>query len=248
MLSGCGIEEAVRRNDDRYAQPRAMDPPLAEIFYRTYQFNLLDRYRITHDWVNTSGCSYRATMKPGATAGERTFFFIGRDIVEKDGKTWDRSTDGRLVDIDPWVRSVKRVSRQAGKEGQEYEVGFKPFCSEYWWTTSHFLSLRIYKRSLSEFEAYFSSYHPEGLWRSEVRNGLSWRVQQVPESALRMRPLNGVGGPYLVWLTALGDTGYSLAMEMGASKESLEYPKAHAEVERIFMHLVDSLKVERLDR
>ncbi len=55
-------------------------------------------------------------------------------------------------------------------------------------------------------------------------------------------------GPYLVWLTALGDTGYSLAMEMGASKESLEYPKAHAEVERIFMHLVDSLKAERLGR
>ncbi|WP_300653318.1 hypothetical protein, partial [Hydrogenophaga sp.] len=116
MLSGCGLKEAIRKNDDRYAKPGAMDPVIAELFYRVYQFKLLDRYRITHDWVNTSGCQYRASMRPGSTPTELTFFYIGHDIVEKDSKTWLRYPDG-LFDFDPWVRSVKWVSREKGKEG-----------------------------------------------------------------------------------------------------------------------------------
>ncbi|MFN7121691.1 MAG: hypothetical protein ACK4NM_06605 [Hydrogenophaga sp.] len=156
-----------------------------------------------------------------------------------------RFSDG-LFDFDPWVRSVTWVSREKGKEGQTKEVGFKPLCFESWWTSSHYLRLRIQKRSLAEFERVFSERYPEGKWRSESLNGLTWRVQQVPFGELRTRPLNGVGGPYQSWLTALGDSGYSLSMEMGASKESLDNPQAHADIEGVFKHLVSSLKVERL--
>ncbi|WP_332748360.1 hypothetical protein [Hydrogenophaga sp.] len=246
MLAGCGLEETIRKNDDRYAKPGAMDPVIAELFYRVYQFNLLDRYRITHEWVNTSGCDYRASMKPGAKPSELTFFYIGRDVVELDGKTWHRSTGGKLSDFDHWVRSVKWTSKEKGKEGEVLEVGFKPLCFESWWTSSHYLRLRIQKRSLVEFERVFSERYPEGKWRGESLNGLKWRVQQVPFAQLRTRPLNGLGGPYQSWLTALGDSGYSLSIEMGASKESLEHPQAHADIEGVFKHLVSSLKVERL--
>ena len=44
----------------------------------------------------------------------------------------------------------------------------------------------------------------------------------------------------------LGDTGYVISIEMGASKESLDHPQAHADIEGVFMRLVRSLKVERL--
>lgn len=245
MLSGCGVEEAIRKNDDRYAKPGAMDPVIAELFYRVYQFNLLDRYRITHKWVNTSGCQYRASMKPGSTPTELTFFYVGRDIVEKDGKTWLRFPDG-LFDFDPWVRSVKWTSKEKGREGEVLEVGFKPLCFESWWTSSHYLRLRIQKRSLAEFEGVFSERFPEGKWRSESLNGLSWRVQQAPSNQLRSRRPNGLGGPYQAWLTTLGDSGYVMSIEMGASTESLDHPKAHADIEGVFKHLVSSLKVERL--
>lgn len=156
-----------------------------------------------------------------------------------------RYPDG-LFDFDPWVRSVKWVSREKGKEGEELEVGFKPLCFESWWTSSHYLRLRIQKRSFAEFEGVFSERFPEGKWRSESLNGLSWRVQQVPSNLLRIRRPNGLGGPYQAWLTTLGDSGYVLSIEMGASKESLDHPKAHADIEAVFKHLVSSLKVERL--
>lgn len=245
MLSGCGLKETIRKNDDRYAKSGAMDPDIAELFYRVYQFSLLDRYRITHEWINTSGCQYRANMKPGSTPTELTFFYVGRDIVEKDSKTWLRYSDG-LFDFDPWVRSVKWTSKEKGKEGEVLEVGFKPLCFESWWTSSHYLRLRIQKRSLAEFEGVFSERFPEGKWRSESLNGLTWRVQQVPSNLLRIRRPNGLGGPYQAWLTTLGDSGYVLSIEMGASKESLDHPKAHADIEAVFKHLVSSLKVERL--
>ena len=92
----------------------------------------------------------------------------------------------------------------------------------------------------------FSERYPEGKWHSESLNSLQWRVQQVPVAELRTRPLNGLGGPYKAWLTALGNSGYSISIEMGASQESLDHPRAHAEIEAVFKHLVGSLKVERL--
>lgn len=68
----------------------------------------------------------------------------------------------------------------------------------------------------------------------------------MPLAQLRPRPLNGLGGPYQAWLVALGDTGYAMSFEMGASKESLVDPSAHAAIERVLHRLVNSLKVERL--
>ena len=244
LISGCGVDEVIRRNDDRYATPGAMDSPLTGI-YNTYRFDLLDRYRVSHQWLE-SGCAYRGVRQPSTQQGMLSRTFVGRDIVEKDGKTWLRSLEQRLFDFDPWVRSVKWTSKEKGKEGEVLEVGFKPLCFESWWTSSHYLRLRIQKRSLAEFEGEFSERFPEGKWRSESLNGLSWRVQQVPSTQLRIRRPNGLGGPFQAWLTALGDSGYVMSIEMGASKESLDHPQAHADIEGVFKHLVSSLKVERL--
>ena len=243
LISGCGFDEFIRKNDDRYAKPGAMDSPLTGI-YNTYRFDLLDRYRISHQWLE-SGCAYRGVRQPSTQQGTLSRSFVGHNMVEKGGKTWLKFPDGPF-DFDPWVRSVKWTSKERGKEGEVLEVGFKPLCFESWWTSSHYLRLRIQKRSLAEFEGVFSERFPEGKWRSESLNGLSWRVQQVPLSQLRIRRPNGLGGPYQAWLTALGDSGYSLSMEMGASKESLDHPQAHADIEGVFRHLVTSLKVELL--
>jgi hypothetical protein len=244
LLNGCGVEEFIRKNDDRYATPGAMDSPLTGI-YNTYQYSLLDKYQISHQWLE-SGCRYRGVEQPSSTKGLRTRFFLGQSIVEKDGKTWLRFSQDRLFDFDPWVRSVKWVSKEKGKEGQVREVGLQPVCWEDWWTSSHYLMLRLQKRSLAEFENVFTQRYPEGEWRSQSLNGLDWRVQQVPVTKLRPRPPNGLGGPYQAWLVALGDTGYVMSIEMGASKESLGHPQAHAAVQGVLLHLVNSLQIQRL--
>lgn len=243
LISSCGVDEIIRKNDDRYATPGAMDSPLTGI-YNTYRLDLLDRYRISHQWLE-SGCAYRGVRQSSTQQAILSRFFVGRDIVEKDGKTWLRFSDG-LFDFDPWVRSVKWTSKEKGKEGQTKEVGLKPVCFEYWWASSHYLSATIRHSSLRDYEASFANSYRLAKWSTRQLNGLNWRVAEVPSNLLQVRPPNGLGGPYRAWLTELGNTGYVISIEMGASKESLDHPQAHADIEGVFKHLVSSLKVERL--
>lgn len=244
VVAGCAVEEFVRKNDDRYLVPGAMDSPLTGV-YNSYRFDLLDRYRITHEWLQ-SGCRYRGVELPVEHGGRRGLRYVGRDIVEKDGKTWLRFSEGKLFDFDPWVRSVPYVSRAKGREGTLIEIGHKPVCFENWWATRHFVRLRLNKGSVADFEASFARDQPEGAWHNEHLNGLQWRVQQVPPERLRPREETGPGGPYQTWITALGDTGYALSIEMGADAESLNQPRAHAAIGAVFQHLLRSIKVERL--
>ena len=63
ILGGCGIEEGIKRNDERYLKPGALDLPLTNV-YDTYQYKFLDKYRITHQWPHTAGtCKYRTIRK-----------------------------------------------------------------------------------------------------------------------------------------------------------------------------------------
>lgn len=244
LLVGCGvIEKTIQHNDDRYARPGAMDSPLVEA-YLTYQFKLLDRYQITHQWLQ-SACRYRGLERPSGTSGQRSRFYVVDDIYE-DGDVTRQRNARPSWSLNSYVRSVTLISKEKGREGQPYEAGLKTMCFEYWWTSSHFLSLRLHKRSVAEFEAVHTQRAPDGQWRTVNRNGMQWRVQQVPLNKLQPPLLNGLGGPYQVWLAALGDTGYTMAFEMGASTESLKYPQAHAALEKVYLHLIDSLKVERL--
>ncbi len=58
LLGGCGIEEGIKHNDERYLKPGALDLPLTNV-YDTYQYKFLDKYRITHLWPTSAGaCKY----------------------------------------------------------------------------------------------------------------------------------------------------------------------------------------------
>lgn len=241
LLAGCSIEDAVRKNDDRYARPGAMDSPMVEVF-RTYQFKLMDRYRITHQFL-FSGCEYRDIQKldAGTNGG---LFHLSRDLIEQDGKTWLRASDGRLFDFDRWVRSIIVLSKEKGSEGQPREIGLNSVCDQSWWSSSHGLHVTLYKTA--EMERLAANWAAKDAWQTVNRNGLQWRVRKVPFDQLRTPPPYGLAGPYQTWITQLGDSGYSIAFHMGASTDSLKHPQAHAQLEKIYMHLIDSLKVERL--
>lgn len=249
LLSGCGIEGAIKRNDDRYMQPGALDFPLTGL-YETYQYRFLDKYRITHQWLNSSNCGYGKYRTRAGRVGSSVETFAVDDIVEVGGKTYQVDERGKR-DFDRSVRSVISEERHyTDASGQRKtfpseQIGFHPLCFESWWTSSHYLRLRLQKRTLKELEQVFSDRYPEGQWTTKYLNGKVWRVQEVPLE--KLRPRTGVGGPYQSWLLPLGDTGYTFALELGASKESLQYPEAHARFQTTFRHLIESVKIEPLN-
>lgn len=278
---GCSVvEETVRRNDDRYARPGAMDSPLTGI-YKTYQFHLLDRYLVTHQWLE-SACSYSALEKKGATPGKRSYFYVVDDIYEVDGVTKQRGAHP-AKDFNRFVRSVKQQvpiyapatqeevkasekamrerierSRKTGRmesappdstgrkpiRYEEKEFGFQAVCGESWWVTSHLLNARLYKRDLATWRSMLAESNPKGRWTEHRVGANVWLAQETAEQDFGPRPLNGVGGPFQTWLLPIGDTGYTFALHLGASRESLQYPDAHARFQAAFRHLIESVKIE----
>lgn len=246
IITGCGIEEAIRRNDDRYAVPGALDMPLTGI-YKRYEYRFLDKYRITHEWPNTSYCKYGAYERQSTVPGKRTLFYDVLDIYEDGDVTRQRGTD---ANFNRFVRSIiwpgrSYIDAHGNRQNDpSQEVGLRALCFESWWIPSHMLVLRLHKLNLAEFEAKYSARYPEGRWTWETLDARSWRVQRTDRQHLR--PRVGVGGPYQVWMTAIGDSGYTLALEMTASQDSLAQPQFFDALEAVYHHLIESVRIEPL--
>ncbi len=245
LLVGCDISGAIKRNDDRYAKPGALDLSLTG-FYNHYQYKLLDRYNVTHQWIRISDCEYRKVESKKYDGKDR--FFNVRDIYEEGNSTWQRfdETTGHY-NFDNYVRAeytVRAGKDESGKYIFKTEKGYNPICFESWWNTSHSITLFLRKQPLDDMKAGFTQWYPEGIWTTKTINNLTWHVQETPEDKFRSRPLNGVGGPFKTWLLPLADTGYTMAMELGASKESLQYPEAHARMQAMFKHLIESVGIK----
>lgn len=256
VLGGCGIEEGVRRNDDRYLRPGALDLPLTSVF-DTYQFRFLDKYRVTHQWPRSAGaCKYAKLPTLGVDGGAKGEIWNVSDIYEKDGKTWQISSrPGKPFDFDPYVRSVKVMNpvvydKETGKriEGasEEIEAGLRAICFASWYVTSHSMTVRLHKRDVQVWKGLWTTYNAKGKWSQQRIAGNDWSIQEVPENDLSPRALNAAGGWFQSWLLPIGDTGYTIALQLGASQESLQYPEAHARFKAAFRHLIESVRIEPL--
>jgi hypothetical protein len=252
MLGGCGIEAAIKRNDDRYMQPGALDAPLTK-YYDTYSFKFLDQYRTSHQWPVAGGaCEYRSLPtlnRRGDITGYQGDRYMGEifavpDVYEQNGKTWQASnTERPPMDFDRFVRSVKYTSKERGREGEVMEIGFKALCGDTWQVTNHSLTLYLHKRDLVGWRAIWTEKGPKGKW-SERRIGASvWHVQETAEQDFEPKEV-GFGGPFQTWLLPIGDTGYILALKLSANQESLKYPDAHTRFQATFRHLIESVKIE----
>ncbi len=251
-MAGCSIESALRANDERYLRPGALDTPRTGV-YSTYIFNLMGRYRVTHEWVNTTPCAYRAYERPAPPGRYRSNVWDVPGIYESDGKTWQGNDGFENVppkNLDRWVRSIKQVSTAPGGVGKVVETGMESLCLEAWWGTNHYMVLRLRRASVDAVQEEFSRYTAGEpvQWTTRMLNGLTWRVMEVPDDKLRPRRPNSVGAPHQTWIAPLGDSGYAMAFSLGASRESLDFPQAHAAFQSTFMRLVNSLRVEPLPR
>lgn len=236
--------------EEQLLKPGALDSPVATNFDE-YHFKFLDRYRIVHTWPVTSACKYagRGTMyRMGETSyGEVNWV---RDIIEDGAATKQRDADPAW-NFDRFVRSMK-VQRPVydtvnGVRGivryEENEEGLQPICFEAWVGSSHSLVMRLHKRDIATWKSQWSSYNPSGVWTEKFIGVNHWQVLENSDENLRT---SGTGGWFRSYLIPVGDTGYTLALQLGATQQSLENPQAHAAFQAMFKHLIESVRIEPL--
>ena len=275
-LGGCGIKEGIKRSDERYLTPGALDLPLTNV-YDTYQYKFLDKYSITHQWSHTAGtCKYRKIRSDDLRGGR---FFAVDNIYELDGHTWQVGTQTfeevkrtRYVNpkyprppltfdeyafshgFDRYVRSVKvmnpvygQVNGERQRTGEEeIEVGLQSLCFNSWYATSHSLVMRLHKQDLKTWKARWTQFNPKGKWSEQLVAGNVWVLQETLEQELSPSAPGASGGWFQSWLLPIGDTGFTISMQLGASQESMQYPEAHARMKAMFRHLIESVKIEPL--
>lgn len=245
-LTACSIVSEVvnhEANDQRLLKAGALDVSIAEIYLR-YQYKFLDKYQISHDFVMTGGCSYYGPpvgikdIIPGTNYAIRP----ATDIFEKDNHTWQETIYGRS---DP--RNIDRYTRPEWQNGTDANgkpriaKGFQSMCSQSWYSSQHVLNIELRKQNIDDLMAAAKKYDPKLVFETRVVNGNKW---QVRFSDLGPAPLNGAGGPFQTWLLPIGDTGYTFIFGLGANQDSLKYPQAHAQMQAIFKHLIESVKIE----
>ncbi|WP_147330399.1 MULTISPECIES: hypothetical protein [unclassified Duganella] len=254
-LGGCGIKEIIQRSDDQYMVRGALDMPLSS-YYNTYSFKFMDKYRVTHEAPVGGGCRYHGG--PGIPKGasyEGVTYNI-RDIFEEDGKVWQRSvSDQSVFSIDEFFHSIKSmqpvyefvngVNRKTDRK-EEIEVGLRALCFYSWEGTGHVLGIRLYKRDLATWRALLSAANPQGKWSMQQIGGNNWWLLANDEETLGAQKPGGIGGGFVSWLLPVGDTGYTLTIQLGANKKSLENPKAHEQMKATLRHMVESVKIEAL--
>lgn len=128
------------------------------------------------------------------------------------------------------------------------EVGFKALCGETWQVTNHSFTLYLHKRDLASWRAMLTERNPKGRWTERRVGANVWLAQETAEQDFKPKPLNGFGGPFQTWLLPIRDTGYTLALELSANRESLKYPDAHTRFQATFRHLIESVKIEPLQQ
>ena len=77
-------------------------------------------------------------------------------------------------------------------------------------------------------------------------NGNDWWLLANDEDALLPEPPGGTGGWFQSWLLPIGDTGYTMSIQLGANQKSLQYAKTHEQMKATVLHMVESVKIETL--
>lgn len=248
LLTGCGLVAYQKRMEDYILRtPGALDPSLSFI-YDTYTFKFLDRYQITHQFPRDSrGCAGYSTNprldREPSIPGKGAYCVV-RSIFEKDGHAW-QEFEGDLNDpilFDNRVRSVKIIS---ATDGKEIEAGLLSVCHQKWVGSSHYISVWLHKWTLQDWMERRLKKDSGEFHISTKKVGSN--VWTVKESKLQVA-IPGTMAPFQTWVLPIENTGYTLAFRLGANLNSLKYPQAHARIQTMFQHLIETVKIEPLSR
>ena len=250
MQTGCSfVSDQLHDNamEEQHLKPGALDVPVAANF-RTYNYKFLDEYHVTHDWIFSGKCHYgavddRATSRTIYTgnifeAGEHTY--VDREAPSYPiDRNYPKGTKNLF--LDRYVRPEWQMGPD--RDGNFRTVkGFTPICGQVWGGTSHSLSISLVKLPL---DAAINRYTERDVPLEKQTVGSNTWITQSAE--IKPREINTYAGSYLAWLLPIGDTGYSFVFKLGANHDSLKHPQAHAQMQAIFQHLIESVKIEPIN-
>ena len=256
VLSGCGLKEFVHANDSRYGVPGVFDTPLDSPLRTHFINNFLGQYRITHEWTY-KGCRYASYVipVPGGAQGLMSPLWGAFDVLEQDGKTLQRVDNENLRDMSQYFRETYTTPAPISANGRityspdvvRTQPGFRPLCGDRWLASHHFMALSINLRDLNEYKGRITRAMPHAEWRTEIINGNTWHVQQVPMDQVAPNQPNTIGAPYSNWVTEIGNTGYLMILNFGASQRSFDSLATHKAIEDLFMRIVQSVTIEPIE-
>ncbi len=245
-LSACGITSEVinnKANEQRLLKAGALDVGVAEL-YDTYSFNFLNRYRVSHKYISTDKCHYanddaksiRIKRQPPNFGDD--FIYETLPIYEKDGHTLQGyPADQKPKKLDKYTLSEWQNGTDAN-EKPRIAKGFQPMCFETWQGTQHFLSISLNKRKLAIPNVYGFK---DGVISHQIIGNNHWDIQKFDYQPYA---INSSGRLVESWVLPIADTGYTFIFEFGANLDSLKHPAAHAQMQAIFKHLIESVNIE----
>ena len=228
----------------------AYDPAIPNIpNYTTHRFRFLEKYDVSHDWPYAfKVCGYSTMTLPKEQRGGTWYSSYRRlgDIFEYKGETYQESSTVGYPKGTRTSRSKDRYVRTWKKvDGLDVERthGYKPICWQPLGGTNHTLVVRLYKRSVEEWRKSLQNNLPDGVFSMQRVGQNNWLTQ---EFELKPTAINRISGTFKTWVVPIGDTGYTYTFQLGASKESLDHPRTHETMKKIFRHLIESVKIEPL--
>lgn len=258
-LGACGFvgqQLADKAREERLLKPGALDRRMTDV-YDTYQFKFLDKYRITHEWPrNSKGCQYAGLPTLNVKDGFYGEFYAIRDIYEEGDSTKQRDAHSTW-NFDRFVRPTYKMQRpefdaagkKTGRMLEKDETGLEPVCFEAWVGTSHAMTLMLYKRTVDEWQSALSQWSqgsyvgPGSRKFTDDVSGNRWHVYRVEP---KPRIANRIAGAFELRILPIGSSNYTLAIELAANQDSLQHPQAHANVQAMFRHLIESVKIEEI--
>lgn len=258
-LGACGLvgqQLADKAREERLLKPGALDRRMTDV-YDTYQFKFLDKHRITHEWPrNSNGCQYAGLPTLNVNDGFHGEFYAIRDIYEEGDNTKQRDAHPTWV-FDRFVRPTYKVQRpefdaagkKTGRMLEKDETGLEPVCFEAWTGTSHAMTLMLYRRTLDDWQRALGLWSqgsylgPDSQRFTEDVSGNRWYVYRVD---LKPRVMSRIAGAFELRILPIGQTNYTLALELAANQDSLQHAQAHANFQAMFRHLIESVKIEAI--
>lgn len=264
LVSGC-VGRVIDAGQNLYSRPHALEVPPNE-YYDRFEIRILGKFILAHDWPSSQDPP-RWSLKNGpkyfSSESRNGGLYFAHDIQEWDEATWAATVPPRRMD--PYVRErysvpvYKTITSRAANGslrfskgefmGMQTYTGFSPIGRAFWGSSAHHIDLNLRRCSIQEWldrmvDFAEGAFFEPGAQRTTERIGkVDWHVFTVQP---RPRRPNYSSGPFEHRFAQIGDTPYTIALTMGATSESLQFPQRHALVQRIFRHLTETLTVTRV--
>ncbi len=250
QLNGCGFN---RFDDYILKNPGALDPKISKnARYITQRFDFLAQYEVSHEWpLGFNICKYTTIDLPeseqdGTWHGSynrlgSVFEYKGKTLQERRTNGYpERSVDIRYLSKDNYFRSNKVLTNK----GKQEEHGFESICHQTFIRSNMSLDVELTKRTKKQIlGGRYQVINGEVIPDKEIINETEWTVIRY-----KLKRPKGDSFIYLheEWILPIADTDYTYSFLFLANTESKLFPKEYKRLKRIFRHLIESVKIEKL--